>query len=154
METVITFDKGISWHKIDSKMIKGDTTCKDKICNLQIHGRFSISKHVHVPKTVVSSKAAPGLVIAHGNLGDALASSNVDVFVSKDGGYHWKKSLTGQHEYQILDHGNIIAAIESSTSQDRNIDSIKLSFDQGDCWIEYKFAEEKIEYWVYFKKNT
>lgn len=116
IQTKITYDRGISWHDIDHTMVSGfergvDKDCSDEICNLQIHNRFSISKAVHVPRGPVSSKNAPGLILAHANVGDALAGKNVNVYVTEDGGYNWRKSLDGTYSYSIMNHGKVLVAI-------------------------------------------
>lgn len=49
-----------------------------------------------------------------GTVGDSLSSSqHPDVFVSSDGGYHWRGTLRGPHHYSILDSGGLIVAVEA-----------------------------------------
>ena len=57
IETVITYDKGARWWPITGDQVKGwkrvkdgGKECSDDVCNLQIHNRFSMSKHVSIPK--------------------------------------------------------------------------------------------------------
>lgn len=39
----------------------------------------------------VSERSAVGIIIAHANPGQALLSTNIGIWVSRDGGYSWKK---------------------------------------------------------------
>lgn len=140
IHTMITFDRGGEWDYVDAP--KG-MTCKEGVqpCKLQIHSRYSILKEVNVPSMPLSIPAAPGLIIAHGNVADGLEVTPPDVFVTSDGGYNWNKALDGPHQYAITNFGGLIVAI--SKAEDTT-DTIWFSYDEGHCWHEYKFTDEKL----------
>ena len=54
-------------------------------------------KGVELPEVPFSSATAPGLVVAHGNVGDGLSTDAPDLFISNDGGYTWNRRLKGAH---------------------------------------------------------
>ena len=52
-----------------------------------------MAKGVELPDLPYSSETAPGLILAHGNVGDGLTTESPDLYVSSDGGYHWNLAL-------------------------------------------------------------
>ena len=54
-----------------------------------------MAKGVEIPDTTYSSENSPGLILAHGNVGDGLTTEAPDLFVSSDGGYQWNLALKG-----------------------------------------------------------
>ncbi|XP_022099300.1 sortilin-like [Acanthaster planci] len=138
IHTNITFDRGGIWHPV--KAPEG-SVCKNSAtsCNLQIHNRYSQTEGLNVPSSPLSQQNAVGLILAHGNVADALETHPPDVFVSNDGGYNWTKALAGPHHYTLTNNGGLLLAI--SAEQDvTNI--IKFSYDEGHCWNEYQFIKE------------
>ena len=96
-----------------------------------------------------SSKNAPGIIISHGNMGDALATKNIDVYLTEDGGYQWKKILDGTYHYTIMDQGSIIVAVPAPMIGDKRVNTMKISFDLGECWVDHIFTsdvDKKIEF--------
>ncbi|XP_038073484.1 sortilin-like [Patiria miniata] len=138
IHTNITFDRGGIWHPV--KAPKG-SKCKNSAtsCSLQIHNRYSQIKGVNAPSSPLSQSSAVGLILAHGNVADALETHPPDVFISNDGGYNWTKALSGPHHYTVTNHGGLLLAI--SAEQDVT-NTIKFSYDEGHCWNEYKFCDE------------
>ena len=59
-------------------------------CSLQIHNRFSRSRGVQFTMGPLSIPNAVGIILAHGHPGSAL-NRNVDVWMTRDGGYKWNK---------------------------------------------------------------
>ncbi|KAL3853614.1 hypothetical protein ACJMK2_017146 [Sinanodonta woodiana] len=139
IHSMITYNRGATWQKIPKPE---GATCKDdkKECFLQIHGLYSISRGLQT-QLPLSSASATGIVMAHGNVADALQTTESDVFISSDGGYSWKKTLTGHHMYQIADSGGLIVAIPNPTNEPKEI---KFSTDEGNCWHNYQFTNESI----------
>uniref|UniRef100_A0A673H846 Si:dkey-159a18.1 n=1 Tax=Sinocyclocheilus rhinocerous TaxID=307959 RepID=A0A673H846_9TELE len=76
------------------------------------------------PMLPLSEPTAIGLVIAHGT------------------SYTWWGTLRGPHHYTILDSGGLIVAVEAH--RDRQISSIKLSTDEGQCWKIFNFTDHPI----------
>ncbi|KAK3722294.1 hypothetical protein QZH41_009328 [Actinostola sp. cb2023] len=120
LTTVITFDRGGEWNPInlDQSHCAGQQSRKAaSVCSLQIHNKFSKSRHISgVAMGPISEATAVGVIVAHANPGYALLSKNIGIWISRDGGYTWKTqtSLSGAHHYAIADHGNLLLAIPAS----------------------------------------
>ena len=64
--------------------------------------------------TLLSEENAPGLVMAHGNIGSGLKQS-ARVFVSSNGGLTWKRApMKGVFKFNILDQGSVMTAMLSA----------------------------------------
>ncbi|XP_039270860.2 sortilin-like [Styela clava] len=143
IHSMITYNKGGTWQNIDSPK---NSVCPptEKVCFLQIHSLFSRSKGVAIPEFPKSSASATGIIIAHGNIGDALNFNTPDVYISNDGGYSWLQPphLKGPQFYAIGDSGGLLFAVNYSKSVPTNV--IKYSMDEGQSWEEYKFVDSPI----------
>ncbi|KAK3610584.1 hypothetical protein CHS0354_009024 [Potamilus streckersoni] len=139
IHSMISYNRGATWQKIQKP---DGAQCKDdkKECYLQIHGLYSISRGLQT-QLPLSSASATGIVLVHGNVADALQTTEPDVFISNDGGYNWKKILTGHHMYQIADSGGLLVAVPNPTKEPKEL---KFSADQGNCWHSYQFTNESI----------
>jgi hypothetical protein len=120
IESLISFDGGHTWENLK-------TVCNQSMCNLQLHGSYSINKGVEV-LAPISLSTVPGIVLAHGHIGDHLQIHKIDFYISIDGGHTWVKRLSGSHIYNILDYGSLIVAYQIGAH------SFKYSFDYGMCW--------------------
>lgn len=137
--TVISFNRGGEWGTIPLK----EEQCKNvnlelgEKCSLQIHNRFSRSRGVQFTMGPLSIPNAVGIILAHGHPGSAL-NRNVDVWMTRDGGYTWNKVLSGSHHYSIGDHGNLIVAVPASSSTTKHL---MYSVNEGGCWFKYTFTD-------------
>ncbi|XP_061187283.1 sortilin-like isoform X1 [Saccostrea echinata] len=140
IHSMISYNRGATWQKLPRP---NNAPCKDekKPCHLQIHGTYSIQRGV-IASPPLSTKAAPGIVLVHGHVADALQTTHPDVYVTSDGGYTWAKALDGPHQYQIADSGGLLVAVSVDSPQPT---TIKFSVDEGQCWHEYKFVQNKDE---------
>lgn len=140
IHSMITYNRGATWQPLPRPI---GAMCKDekKPCHLQIHGTYSITRGVSASPPL-SSKSAPGIVLVHGHVADALQTTQPDVYVTSNGGYNWTKALDGPHMYQIADSGALLVAISTSDPQPT---VIKFSVDEGRCWHEYKFVQNASE---------
>ncbi|MCJ8743435.1 hypothetical protein PDJAM_G00093940 [Pangasius djambal] len=138
--TVITFNNGGKWRPLKKPK---NVECEGSVkrCNLHIHGEHSHYSGIS-PMLPLSDPSAVGLIIAHGSVGDSISASKPDVYVSSDGGYNWICALRGPHHYSILDSGGLIVAVE--VRRDRQVNAIKFSTDEGQCWKTYNFTEHPI----------
>ena len=87
---------------------------------------------------VYSLDTAPGIIIAHGTIGEQL-SINPDLFISRDGGNTWNLTLEGSWGVSVLDQGGLMVAV-----RDYHTDpSIMLMFscDEGINWTPYQFKQ-------------
>ncbi|XP_065657025.1 sortilin isoform X2 [Hydra vulgaris] len=135
--TVITFDRGVVWNPlyVDSKKY-----CKSEAvsCNLHLHISYSIDEKGVPAQPPLFTENAPGIILAHGQAGDALTGVS-NVWLSQNGGYNWTQVAEGPHHYAIADNGNLIV-IYPETNSTENF--LKYSVDQGDSWNNYKFSNE------------
>lgn len=137
--TVISFNRGGEWGTIPLK----EEQCKNvnlelgEKCSLQIHNRFSRSRGVQFTMGPLSIPNAVGIILAHGHPGSAL-NRNVDVWMTRDGGYTWNKVLSGSYHYSIGDHGNLIVAVPASSSTTKHL---MYSVNEGGCWFKYTFTD-------------
>ncbi|XP_048123781.1 sortilin isoform X1 [Alosa alosa] len=140
IRTVISFDRGGEWRLLKKpENVKCGANVKK--CNLHIHGEHSRYNNI-TPMLPLTDPTAIGLVIAHGSVGESMSAMRPDVYISRDGGYTWFCILKGPHHYSILDSGGLIVAVEAH--KDRQINSIKFSTDEGQCWKSYNFTDHPI----------
>lgn len=136
--SMISFNRGGEWSTIPL----ADEQCKNvkrepgEKCSLQIHGRFSRSRGVEFAMGPLSIPNAVGIILAHGHAGSAL-NRNVDVWMTRDGGYTWNKVLSGSHHYSIGDHGNLIVAVPAFSSATKYL---MYSVNEGRCWFKHPFT--------------
>ena len=109
-KTVITFDKGGMWSplappEIDSKGVNIICAKNDISCSLHLH---SVGSDRFGP--FYSSENAVGIMIGTGNVGYHLANkpSEVNTYMSRDGGVSWSEIKKGSHIYEIGNHGGIL----------------------------------------------
>ncbi|XP_070559538.1 sortilin-like [Ptychodera flava] len=142
IRSMITFDRGGVWQPINKP---AGINCKEteKECSLNIHYKYSQSKGINVPSGPLSVPNAVGIILAHGHVADALQTTPPDVYVSDDGGYSWSKALDGPHHYAITDHGGLLVAVSAATD---TADTLKFSYDEGQCWHDFKFSDEPIRF--------
>ncbi|XP_042155924.1 sortilin [Oncorhynchus tshawytscha] len=142
IRTVISFNRGGEWTLLNKPQNVECGVDSRNDCNLHIHGEYSRYNGI-TPMLPLSDPTAVGLVIAHGSVGDSISSTRPDVYVSEDGGYKWRGSLRGPHHYSILDAGGLVVAVEAHP-MDGQINTIKFSTDEGQCWKVYNFTEQPI----------
>lgn len=91
--TVVSSDNGKTWQRVapPPQLCPGDAPTAD--CSLHLHG---VTSTVHGPylsaSSIFSSATAPGLLMAHGNVGSSLDTNSLSlrsVFMSRDGGRTW-----------------------------------------------------------------
>ncbi|XP_078595135.1 sortilin-like isoform X2 [Branchiostoma floridae x Branchiostoma japonicum] len=141
IRTMITYDRGGVWQPVPTPAGMSCEKPSDQ-CGLQIHNQYSRVKGINAPMGPLSEPNAVGLILVHGHVSDALQTTNPDVYISDDGGYNWFKALDGPHHYAIGDHGGLLVAVP--VAEDRLANTIRYSFDEGQCWRDYKFTEEEI----------
>lgn len=143
--TLVTFDKGGQWKPIlppelDSEGNEYTENCNDEVhgCYLQLHN--SISSTIANIQRIGTLENAPGLVVGHGDVGRYLSSSNVNLFISRDGGYRWKEALKGTYKFALADHGSLIIAVEDKDRQ--NV--VYFTWNEGETWETIKIYDEPI----------
>ena len=64
-----------------------------------------------------SQAAAVGIVLGVGNIGEQLErreSSQMNTYLSRDGGMNWQEIAKGSHIYEIGDHGGLIVMADNT----------------------------------------
>lgn len=86
---------------------------------------------------MMSSKLAPGIVMASGVVGTTL-KGYPGVFLSRDGGMSWKQILKSYHFFNFGDHGGVLVAVKyfKTKGETRNI---LFSTDEGETWKNQSF---------------
>ncbi|CUG71248.1 membrane-associated protein, putative [Bodo saltans] len=142
--TVLSRDNGKSWQRIPSDSTECESS-NGKECSLNLHSYSSASTFNTHP--LVSSKSAPGLIIATGNEGSSLdlRSENVmnaDVFISRDAGETWSKLSTGRGIYGETDYGGALYLFPTG----RRSRHVNFSIDEGATWSYFPVQDEGKSY--------
>jgi hypothetical protein len=138
ISSVITFNKGGSWHKI--KAPDRDTDGKkydcEGNCYLNLHGITSDFPPFY------SVDSAAGIIIGNGNVGKYLSHDQADIgtFLTRDGGLNWFEIKKGSHVYEIGDHGALIVIADNMNPTNQ----IYYSWDEGLSFQDLIISEEKI----------
>lgn len=138
IETVISFNRGGSWHRLKAPFrdVEGRKFDCEGECYLNLHGLSSDFPPFY------SVESAAGLIIGNGNVGASLVhdADETGVFLSRDGGLNWAEIMKGPHIYELGDHGGLIVVgdVHKPTS------IIKYSWDEGSNWQEHTISDDKI----------
>lgn len=142
LTTLITFDAGAEWSRIQGPKTDNQGNpilgCyQDLSCSLHIALLLSRKYPTTRSIPVLTSSAAPGVVLASGNMGHSL-QYKTSVFLSADAGLSWHQVLQGNYYYNIGDHGGVIVAVKYfKTEGDTN--TLLYSTDEGLSWQQHKF---------------
>ncbi|KAI8333656.1 hypothetical protein BC941DRAFT_473408 [Chlamydoabsidia padenii] len=134
VRTMISWDDGGQWQPLSPPK---EFDCSTKDCTLNLHSRTDII----VPGAIFSSGGVPGLAMGVGNIGPSLLSyEQSDTFLTRDAGHSWIRVQEGEHLYEFGDQGSILVLIndEGPTNE------LLYSWDQGDSWHGYTFADDPI----------
>jgi len=126
--------KGIQFNSVDSKGNK--IKCKDPHCSLHLN----IFNSEFGP--VYSTKTAPGVILATGNVGYKLEKSNelVSTWISTNGGGSFQEIAKGGYIYEIGDHGSLIVMADDQ----KKTDTVLFSWNFGASWENIKFTDTEI----------
>lgn len=153
--SVITFDHGASWKSITAPTVddEGQLINCTKDCSLHLSQKFSQLYPVTRSVSIMSSKLAPGVIMASGVIGKSL-KGHPCVFISRDAGVTWKQILKNYHFFNFGDHGGILVAVKYFKSKGET-QEILYSTDEGDTWVKYPFHSEDLKvYGLMTEPNT
>lgn len=154
LASVITFDHGSTWHAIRAPTVDDEgqqIICKD--CSLHLSQKFSQLYPVTRSVTIMSSKSAPGVLMASGVVGKSL-KGHPGVYISRDAGLTWKQILKNYHFFNMGDHGGILVAVKYFKSKGETRE-ILYSTDEGDKWSSYPFHSTDLKvYGLMTEPNT
>ncbi|XP_013411635.1 VPS10 domain-containing receptor SorCS1 [Lingula anatina] len=124
--TMVTYDKGGNW----SRLAAADPKCRLPDCSLNLHMMYSSFKY-SIPQGIFSKKNAPGIIIGLGNEDGYLnMQSKSNSYISRDGGHTWTKLLSGNYQFNILDQGGALMAVQPGVYTRH----IQYSTDVGGTW--------------------
>lgn len=144
--SVITFDHGATWRVIQPPAVdvEGQSTgcLPGKGCSLHLSQKFSQLYPESRSVTILSSKSAPGIIIATGVLGNNL-KGHYGVYISIDAGLTWRQTLRELYFFNMGDHGGVLSAVKyyKSKGETRHI---LYSIDEGETWNQTIFHNEEI----------
>lgn len=140
--TVITYDWGGQWKPINAPEYDSN---HEKIncslsagCSLHLSQKFAQLYPVTRSAPILSTKAAPGLIMATGTIGTTL-KGHPSVFMSRDAGLTWHHVLKDYYLFNFGDHGGILVAVKYFKSNGET-GQILYSTDEGENWYSHQFS--------------
>ena len=82
--------------------------------------------------------SAPGLILAHGNTGSTLNVGSPDLYISRDGGVTWSRTLQGSWGVTVADHGGLLVAAKDYHQTPST--ELRYSCDEGLTWRTFTFS--------------
>jgi sortilin len=143
-QSVISYDRGGKWQLLHGP----DEECRqlgEENCYLHLHHYISRYRHVNISHAIISHQNAPGLIMAHGNVGWQLKTTHIGVYISSDGGYTWKRVFDGAYHYAIANNGGLILAVPALGNGWAQA-KLYYSFDWGDCWHWTTFISDRFQF--------
>ncbi|XP_046384462.1 sortilin-related receptor-like isoform X2 [Ischnura elegans] len=146
LTTVITFDMGGEWRplkppKVDNEGQPIKCSMADG-CSLHLSQRFNQLYPVTRSVPILSSKSAPGLIMATGIIGKSL-KGHPGVFLSRDAGLTWHQLLKDHNFFNFGDHGGVLVAVRYFKSLDETRE-LMYSTDEGVTWKSYEFYRDDL----------
>ena len=144
VRTLITYNAGAEWMRIPFD----NCPSQQQNCHLHIYVTDVLNKNVDEVKSLGTAK---GLIIGYGVIGDNLNlgdTSNLQLFISNDGGYKWESSLSSDYQVLIGNYGNLLVGVKLNTTADSScfpISTVLMAHQQGECWREVKLPTNKIK---------
>lgn len=142
--SVITFDHGNSWRPIQAPTVDNEgqlINCTK--CSLHLSQKFSQLYPVTRSVSIMSSKTAPGVIMATGVVGKSL-KGHPCVFISRDAGQTWTQILRNYYFFNYGDHGGILVAVKYFKSKGET-NEILYSTDEGETWIAHPFHANNLK---------
>ena len=84
-----------------------------------------------------TQESAPGIIIAHGNLGSQV-SSNPDLYISRDGGVTWVETLQSSWGVVMADNGGLLVAAKDYHQEPSS--ELMYSCNEGKTWQSFSFS--------------
>lgn len=139
MVTRITFNWGLTWRPLNlTHQLLNYSSCKpDDACSLHLTQKFAMWYPSTRSTPILSSKSAPGLIIATGVYGKTM-KGHASVYISRDAGVTWRQVLKENAYFNMGDHGGIIVAVKFNQKSMNSSFEIMYSLDIGETWQYYK----------------
>ncbi|CAB3247192.1 unnamed protein product [Arctia plantaginis] len=144
--SLITFDHGVTWSPInpptEDENGKPLSCHLENSCSLHICQKFSQLYPVTRSASILSSKSAPGIIMATGVMGKSLKGIP-GVYLSRDAGLTWKRILKDYYFFNYGDHGGILVAVKYFKSRGETR-KILYSTNEGMEWNSYQFNADDL----------
>lgn len=141
---MITFDHGNTWRAIQAPTVDNEglqINCTK--CSLHLSQKFSQLYPVTRSVSIMSSKSAPGVIMATGVIGKSL-KGHPCVFISRDAGQTWTQILRNYFFFNYGDHGGILVAVKYFKSKGET-NEILYSTDEGETWVSHSFHAKNLK---------
>ncbi|XP_024940142.1 sortilin-related receptor isoform X2 [Cephus cinctus] len=140
--SLITFDHGVTWNPIKAPTanLEGFYIPCTGNCSLHLSQKFSQLYPATRSVSIMSSKSAPGIIMATGVIGTSL-KGHPALYVSRDAGLTWKQVMRDYYFFNLGDHGGVLVAVKYFKSRDET-NFIYYSTDEGDTWQTSPFSSE------------
>ncbi|XP_053730343.1 VPS10 domain-containing receptor SorCS3 [Synchiropus splendidus] len=138
VKTFITYNKGQTWSLLPAPATDVDGNnlhCVLPFCSLHLH--LEMSENPYMSGPITSKKAVPGIIIATGNIGTELSSTNLGMFITSDAGNSWRQIFNEEHNIWFLDNGGALLAVVRAPILIRHL---WISLDEGKKWDRHSFS--------------
>ncbi|CDR95451.1 sortilin, putative [Babesia bigemina] len=141
IRTVVSFNKGAEWHYLQPPKVNSEGKpydCEEGKCFLHLHG---ITQYKNFAP-FYSVEQATGLVLATGNVGDRLRfdPSQVNTFLSRDGGLTWTEAHKGAFIYEFGDYGGLIVMAQDQ----KKTKEVIFSWNEGATWFDFSLSKHDV----------
>lgn len=152
--SLISFDHGASWKPIRAPTVDHEgqlINCSN--CSLHLSQKFTQLYPVTRSVPIMSSKSAPGVIMATGVVGKSM-KGHPCVYLSRDAGQTWKQILKNYHFFNYGDHGGVLVTVKFFKTKGET-DEILYSIDEGEKWMSYRFHSTDLKmYGLMTEPNT
>ncbi|XP_026332516.1 sortilin-related receptor isoform X2 [Hyposmocoma kahamanoa] len=144
--SLITFNHGVTWAPINPPTEDENgkpLNCHiENGCSLHLCQKFSQLYPVTRSASIMSSKSAPGIIMATGVMGKSLKGIP-GVYISRDAGLTWKRILKDYYFFNYGDHGGVLVAVKYFKSRGETR-KILYSTNEGIEWNSYQFHADDL----------
>ncbi|KAL0266712.1 UNVERIFIED_CONTAM: hypothetical protein PYX00_009183 [Menopon gallinae] len=144
--TLITFDRGGEWRPVTPPPLDASgvpINCKlNEGCSLHLSQKFSQLYPSTQSIPILSSKSAPGIIMATGTIGKSL-KGHPGVFLSQDGGLTWRQILSNYYFFNFGDYGGVLVAVKYYKSHFKSKELL-YSTDEGERFMSHEFHAEEL----------
>uniref|UniRef100_A0A667YBF1 Sortilin related VPS10 domain containing receptor 3b n=1 Tax=Myripristis murdjan TaxID=586833 RepID=A0A667YBF1_9TELE len=138
VKTFVTFNKGQTWALLPAPptdVAGNNLHCILPFCSLHLH--LEMSENPYTSGRISSKNSVPGIIVATGNIGTELSSTNLGMFITSDAGNSWRQIFEEEHNIWFLDNGGALLAVLHATTPIRHL---WISVDEGKKWDRHSFS--------------
>ncbi|GLD65155.1 VPS10 domain-containing receptor SorCS3-like protein, partial [Lates japonicus] len=138
IKTFITYNKGQTWALLPapaSDVAGNNLHCILPFCSLHLH--LEMVENPYTSGPITSKKSVPGIIVATGNIGTELSSTNRGMFITSDAGNSWRQIFDEEYNIWFLDNGGALLAVLHAATLIRHL---WISLDEGKKWDRHSFS--------------